>query len=146
MEDNQWWPDRENWPEFPIEELLSNTEKSFKHRFGEEQAMALLMLEEYVVMLNAKGQCGLFVNCSDTFYYACADAEPIPPVGFGNDEIFWELYDLVRLHGGIGAIKWCAIRRNARPLKKYLDQIRDEGIWCERMEILPERDIEDVEG
>ena len=146
MEDNQWWLSRERWPEFPMEELLSNTERAFNHRFGEEQAMALLILEEYVVMLNAKGQCGLFVNCSDTFYYASADAEPIPPVGFGKDEIFWELYDLVRLHGGIGAIKWCAIRRNARPLKKYLDQIRDEGIWCERMEALPERDIEDVEG
>ena len=146
MEDNQWWLSREHWPEFPMEELLSNTERAFNHRFGEEQAMALLILEEYVVMLNAKGQCGLFVNCSDTFYYASADAEPIPPVGFGKDEIFWELYDLVRLHGGIGAIKWCAIRRNARPLKKYLDQIRDEGIWCERMETLPERDIEDVEG
>lgn len=146
MEDNQWWLSRERWPEFPMEELLSNTERAFNHRFGEEQAMALLILEEYVVMLNAKGQCGLFVNCSDTFYYASADAEPIPPVGFGKDEIFWELYDLVRLHGGIGAIKWCAIRRNARPLKKYLDQIRDEGIWCERMETLPERDIEDVEG
>lgn len=146
MEDNQWWLSRERWPEFPMEELLSNTERAFNHRFGEEQAMALLILEEYVVMLNAKGQCGLFVNCSDTFYYASADAEPIPPVGFGKDEIFWELYDLVRLHGGIGAIKWCAIRRNAKPLKKYLDQIRDEGIWCERMEALPERDIEDVEG
>ena len=142
MEENNWWPARENWPEFPESEINIGNGKTFKHRLHEDQAMALLILEEYVVMLNAKEQCGLFVSCSDTFYYACADAEPIPPVGFGDDKIFWELYDLIRLHGDIGGIKWCSIRRNARPIKRYVDQIRDANLWCERMEALPERDIE----
>lgn len=140
--ENKWWPNRENWPEFPMEELLSNTDKAFNHRLGEEQAMSLLILEEYVSMLNADGTCGLFVNCSDVFYYACADAEPIPPIGFKKDEVFWELYDLIRVHGGIGAIKWCSIRRNARPLQRYVDQIRDADLWCERMEALPLRDLD----
>lgn len=134
MSEKQWWPERENWPEFPTEELLSGTDKSFHHRFGVEQAMSLLMLEEYVIMLNTNNQCGLFVNCNDVFYSACADAEPLPPVGFGRDEVFWDLYDLIRVHGGIGAIKWCAIRRKIKPLKMYLDKIRDAGLWCERME------------
>lgn len=137
MSERQWWPDRENWPEFPEHVVGFSEGKVFKNRLYEERAMALLMLEEFVIMLNADGRCGLFVCCNDTFCYASADAEPIPPVGFGKDEIFWELYDLVRSHGAIGSIKWCAIRRNARPLKKYVDQMRDEGIWCEKMEALP---------
>lgn len=142
MEDERWWPKRKDWPEFPEEEIHTGSGETFKHRLCEDQAMALLMLEEYVIMLNADGKCGLFVNCSDTFYYACADAEPIPPVGFGDDKVFWELYDLVRLYGGIGSVKWCAIRRNTRPLRKYLDLIRDEGLWCERMEALSEGDMD----
>lgn len=138
MNEKHWWPDRENWPEYPEHVVEFRDGKIFKNRLYEERAMALLMLEEIVIMLNADGKCGLFVACSDVFYTSCADAEPIPPVGFGKDEIFWELYDLVRSHGGIGSIKWCAIRRNARPLKKYVDQMRDEGLWCEKMEALPE--------
>ena len=138
MNEKHWWPDRENWPEYPEHVVEFRDGKIFKNRLYEERAMALLMLEEIVIMLNADGKCGLFVACSDVFYTSCADAEPIPPVGFGKDEIFWELYDLVRSHGGIGSIKWCAIRRNARPLKKYIDQMRDEGLWCENMEALPE--------
>ena len=138
MKEDQWWPNDDSWPEFPEKEIKMGDGKSFKHRLCEDQAMALLLLEGYVSMLNAGGQCGLFVNCNDVFCPASADAEPMPPVGFGKDEVFWELYDLVRLHGWIGSVKWCSIRRNLRPLNRYLDEIRDAGLWCEKMDALPE--------
>ena len=140
MSKEQWWPNRENWPEFPEHVMEYRDGKVFRDRLYTDRAMALLILEEHVIMLNAEGHCGLFVACNDVFYPA-ADAEKLDPVGFGKDEVFWLLYDLVRYHGGVGAIKWCALKRNLRPMKKYEDSIRDEGLWCERMEALPERDI-----
>jgi hypothetical protein len=136
MEDNQWWPERKDWPELPAEEWITPDGKVTSHRFDTEQAMALLLLNEHVIMLNAGGTCGLFVNCSDIFFYASADAEPIPPIGFGKDDIFWELYDLVREHDYLGATKWCSLRRGILPLKKYQDRMVEAGLWCDKLEAI----------
>ncbi len=146
MSDDNWWPDRKDWPEFPTEEWIRPDGTVHTYRFGTETAMALLLLEEHVIMLNANGTCGLFVNCSDTFFYASADAEPIPPVGFNQDPIFWELYDLVREHDYLGATKWCSLRRGILPLKKYQDRMVEAGLWCDKLEAIKVKKENETEG
>jgi hypothetical protein len=146
MEENQWWPERKEWPEFLEETYYLHDEIALSQRFEVNQAMALLILDNHVVMLNQKGGCGLFVNCSDTFFYATADAEPIPPVGFGNDDIFWELYDLVRKNGYIGAAKWCSLRRGILPIKRYQDRMVEAGLWCDKLEAIKVKKENETEG
>jgi hypothetical protein len=146
MEDNRWWPERKDWPEFPIEEWSAANGMVFRHRLNTDQAMALLMLDEHVIMLNADGTCGLFVNCSDTFFTSTADAEPIPPIGFGEDDIFWELYDLIRGHDYLGVTKWCSLRRGFLPLKKYQDKIVEAGLWCDKLEAIKAKKENETKG
>lgn len=146
MSDDNWWPERKNWPEFPTQEWTKPDGTVHTYRFETEAAMALLLLEEHVIMLNANGTCGLFVNCSDTFFYASADAEPIPPVGFNQDPIFWELYDLVREHDYLGATKWCSLRRGILPLKKYQDRMVEAGLWCDKLEAIKAKKENETEG
>jgi hypothetical protein len=139
----KWWPDRENWPTFPPEPPYEIKGETYIDRLGVEEALALLLLEEYVVPLNAapdvkEGRCGLFVQCSDVFYSASADAEPLPAVGFADDPVFWDLYDLVREHGWPGAMRWCALRREIRPMEHWCDLIRAAGLWDEKIAALPD--------
>ena len=136
MKEDKWWPDRRHWPPFYPERIFLQNGEFFDDRLHTDEAMALLLLEGYVFMLNANGYCGLYVNCNDTFYYASADAEPLPLIGFGEDGPFWELYDLVRIYGGLGAIKWSALRRGMVPLETYVREMAEAGLWCEKMEAL----------
>jgi hypothetical protein len=83
----KWWPDRENWPTFPPQPPYEIKGVTYIDRLGVEEALALLLLEGYVIPLNGapkekEGRCGLCVQCSDVFYSATADAEPLPAVGF----------------------------------------------------------------
>jgi hypothetical protein len=124
-----WWPKREDWPSF--DPVLFNGKL---YRTGIEEAISLLILEEYIILLNASDVCGLFVNCSDTFAYACADGEPIPPVGFRQDELVWKLYDMIKDYGYLGAVKWVSIQRKMLPLKEYRDGLVEAGLWCEELQ------------
>lgn len=128
-----WWPKREDWPLF--EPTLYQGKL---YRTGLDEAISLLILEEYVILLNASDVCGLFVNCSDAFFYASADAEAIPPVGFRKDEIVWKLYDMIKDHGYLGAIKWVSIQRKMLPLKEYRGKLVEAGLWCEELQLLAE--------
>lgn len=82
------------------------------------------------------------MNCSDVFYWACADAEPLPPVGFGADldRPFWDLYDAVRKDGDAGATRWCCLRRGMRPQTPLEKRMRERGEWTPELEALPPRD------
>lgn len=76
----------------------------------------------------------LYVNCSDTFGYACADAETLPYAEIGN------LYRMHRDGGGaagFGEVRWCCLRRGERPLPEVERQMRDAGAWDEALESLP---------
>ena len=132
----QWWPERERWPKAEGDFLLYY-----------EHALALLLLEEAIVPLVAfsSGQdeesatAGLFVCANDAFHYATADAERIPPVGFGNDldRPFWDLYELYRAKGYYGSIEWIALRRNKKPLPRIIEKMKKDGVWTEELEALP---------
>src|SRR5688572_10738186 len=97
---DQWWPKRENWPEFlphvwPEESIakLPHLKHMHGYRYGAEQALALLILDEVVFPLNGGETYGISVQvlCNDVFYWACADAEPIPCIGGSveSDAPFW---------------------------------------------------------
>jgi len=134
-----WWPNRQDWPSF---EPVTYHGELYRERI--EEAISLLILEEYVFLLNASGACGLFVNCSDTFAYATADGEAIPPIGFGEDEPVWELYDMIKAHGYLGAVKWISIRRKMLPLKQYRVRLTEAGLWCEELQRLEDGEISEA--
>lgn len=129
----QWWPERNDWPVLGPD---TEDEQLPGIRVFESEAMALLMLHESVCMGNADGKVGLFVMCSDTFAYACADGEEIPPIGFGteSDKPFWRLYDLVREHDWKGAVAWVAERRKGKgehfePIPEVRQELEQAGLW-----------------
>lgn len=148
-EREQWWPPRERWPEFPPEEWaeLPDDERVRARlegwRPGDSEALALLILEDVVVVLNG-GKAGMTVQvmCNDLFYWACADSEPIPPTGFGADmdRPFWDLYDAYRLRGPAGVTEWCCLRRGMRPQAPIEREMREAGTWTAQLEALPARD------
>lgn len=56
-DDEQWWPDREDWPEFAPEASWVGTSLEGT-RLGASEALALLLLSEVVVPLNGGRRTG----------------------------------------------------------------------------------------
>jgi hypothetical protein len=137
--DEQWWLPRDKWPKAEGDFLLFY-----------DQALALLICEEIVVPLAArtsgeesKSVPGLYVMCNDVFFWGCADAEPLPLLGFGDaqEEAFWDLYKKVRLKGFWGSVEWCCMRRGMRPQAPVMRDMKAAGYWNKHLESLPERDV-----
>jgi len=76
-------------------------------------ARDVIMFTTYDSDINewTEGWC-VAVNCSDTFYYACADAEGLAP---GREKEVKEVYEKFDWDG---VVAWCALERNATPLKQ----------------------------
>ena len=126
----RWWPDRDKWP--PAAEL----------KYQVEEMLSLLLLEEVIIPLRSgEGEdrtIGLLMFCSDTFSYACADAEPIKPYGFSEkmDADLIGLYEEYRLHGHGGATRWCALKRQALPIEPVRARMKANGVWGPEMEAM----------
>lgn len=144
--DEQWWPNRKDWPDFPAEDLGKGSRLE-QWRNGANEALALLILDDVVIPLNGGKDNGIVVQviCNDVFYWACADSEPIPPIGFGADmdQPFWDLYDRYRKDGWDGVITWCCLRRGMRPQTPMEERMRASGSWSDELENLPVRDPKD---
>jgi hypothetical protein len=82
------------------------------------------------------------VICNDLFWWATADNEPLPLLGFGaiHEAPFWDLYARVRAGGHDGAEVWCCLRRGMRPQTPIERQWRETGLWTAELEALPARD------
>lgn len=118
--DKEWWPPSSQWPELNDD-----------FRLFPEQALALLLLNEDIVLLSNEGRIVPMVNCSDVFAWGCADAEDIPLLGF-DDEMekpFWDLYEMVRGDPKWGSTQWCILKRKQRPQKPVERDMRDQGVW-----------------
>lgn len=105
-------------------------------------AIGLLLTHGDLVALRAmdsegEDTIGLFVNCSDVFAWGCADCEPAPLVGWGEDEDFWRLYEMARTDWG--SAKWVALKRKLRPQKPVEARIRKLGLWDDEWDSLPAR-------
>ena len=131
----QWWPPREKWPEYPPD--------ADGDRLCTAEAIALLILDECVIALNANGPdkvAGLYVHISDTFYYASADGEPIPVFDAVDNAPLWRLYDLYREHGADGATLWVMERRKRQPLEQYRERLKAAGLWRPEFDSFPKAD------
>lgn len=119
MEDifNNWWPAPESWPE-----ANGNT------RLWPEAAVALMLLSDDVVVVNG---AKLVVLCNGLFYWECADAEPLPTVGYEDDreELFWQLYERIRANPKWGSAQWCILQRKQKPQKAIEEEMKEEGAW-----------------
>jgi hypothetical protein len=63
------------------------------------------------------------VNLSDTFTYACADGERIPP------ELLDEVVRIYREFGPVGCVCWAAARRNHEPVVEYTEDPVYQATW-----------------
>jgi hypothetical protein len=80
----------------------------------------------------------LFVLCNDVFAWACADAEDLPLNEVEN------LYKLWKAEGHNGATKWCCFRWNEKPQKPVADLMKQDGVWDEKMEALPDNHYDKI--
>lgn len=111
-----------------------------------DRALALLIARGYVFTLaphpaDEDEVPRIFVNCSDLFYWGCADAEPVPVLGFRvEDEVlFTDLYRRARTAPN-GADVWCCLRRKMRPQACIEERWRRDGLWTPELEALPVRE------
>jgi hypothetical protein len=134
--EDEWHPKPRAWPEYGPDSCMT------------EGALALLILEGVVVPLApAKRLDGSFtgpticVLCNDLFWWGTADAEELPPLGFGEEDEapFWDLYARVRRDGHHGAEVWCCIHRGMRPQTPIEKDWRTSGRWTPELEALPPR-------
>ena len=111
--------------------------------FDEEAALIKLLQEEVCFFgsfwhpdkhMKEKGAylgIGVFVNCNDLFYWACADGESL------DDSDVEYLYRCYLTNNNWGGSIWACKKRNLQPqvpMKK--DMIKD-GVWTDELEALP---------
>lgn len=114
-------PDRAHWPAVGghPDDVLAGSD-----------LYAILIADESVIILHSKGIPALFVQCSDVFAWGCADCEPAPLAGFGQDEEVVKLYETIRATpGNWGGAAWCIDKRQMRPQKPVEKAMREAGAW-----------------
>jgi hypothetical protein len=79
----------------------------------------------------------VYVNCSDLFDYACADAECIVSNdGEPGSEII-SLYQMYKEDSKWGVEKWLSIKRNLQPIPGVKIRMISDNSWDDIMESLP---------
>ena len=133
--------------EYPyvIDEIFGSFDRGGEtiHYVNNEDAMAILLLNS-VCFLNSRKfvydcfgkkepeiqEPTVFVSCSDTFAYACADAECITLKEVGP--LFRQWHD----HGWQGVTRWACLRRNRRPIAPIIEKLKTAGVWNDEMEAI----------
>ena len=72
----------------------------------------------------------LFVNCNDVFAWACGDAESLTMAEVPT------LYRAWKADQYWGVLKWCCQKRNLKPQKSIVDDMKKVGKWDAEMEAL----------
>ena len=92
--------------------------------------------------LNKEGflsEVKMAVNCNDTFWWACAEAEDVTLEEISSlynycyDEQGNEKYD------GWGHTIWACLHRGMRPQHPMEDLMKERGVWIDELEALPVR-------
>lgn len=102
-----------------------------------EQALGEMLLND-AIMLNChhwredfskedRESIYVSVMCSDTFYYACADAEQLP-----YEEIA-SLYSLWKHNNMLGPVAWCVKRRKQMPIGPKVELLKSAGFNLEKL-------------
>lgn len=128
---------------------VSHCEMKYDEWCDEENALAWLLTHQIVFLNNVDlskeypeyykeetlTTC-VYVNCGDTFAYACADSECLSSSdGDLNSEIY-SLYKMCIENYKYGSIKWCSIKRNLKPIKPHVEGMKEQGFWDKDMETL----------
>lgn len=113
-----------------------------------EQDMLIELLDKNILIPNShkywcehlKEMCPetltLFVNCSDVFAWGCADAEE-----FTLQELP-ELFKLYEWDNVYGSTKWVCKKRNQKPQKPIVDELKKIGKWDDEFERLPDNEYD----
>lgn len=111
------------FPNMPEKEMI----------FEENFALAHLLINKVLCMNSnwweedwpedARKSTYIGVNCSDTFAWACADAERME-----HSELR-DVYDHWKKDPMFGPTIWCIKKRKQKPLKQIYDRIEESGIW-----------------
>ena len=118
--------EREYWLEY------TNKDKE-KVRDPIEEAMVAKLLDEEILYINDWGNhTSLYVNCNDVFVWACADGEPLSILDI---PVLFEEYEK---DPRWGSTKWVCKKRNEKPQVPIEKMMKDEGLWTEEMEALPD--------
>lgn len=80
----------------------------------------------------------IYVNCGDTFHYACADAECVTSSDGDEDSEIIKLYKYCSENWKFGSTKFCALKRNMKPLPQIVEMMKNDNFWDDELENLPE--------
>lgn len=106
----------------------------------EESALAELLLAHICLIPETdyhapwsgmEDSCAVVVNCNDLFWWATADAEPLP-----YSEIL-NLYQAWKADPKWGFAHWACLHRGLRPQAPIERDMRTDGAWSDALEALP---------
>lgn len=83
------------------------------------------------------GQVCMLYNTSDLFAwgYSCADI-------IEDDAHLAKIYDAWKKKGHLGVLAWQCKHENQKPQKPMEDWMRNEGVWDDEMEALPQNEYD----
>lgn len=113
-----------------IKEQLEETDEAGLNLLDYSDKLGLLLVNEILLCNTDNSQMPFNVICNDTFAWGSADCHPIR---FNEIE---ELFDYVMKDGELGAIKWCAYKRQMRPQQPMIDIMAKKGVlepWVEQL-------------
>lgn len=92
-----------------------------------------LLIRDAISISIDTGVNGLYVDCGDVFYWACADSEFI-----GLDELP-ELRRWITVYSMWGGTIWACLKRNMRPQWPVAEAMIADDAWPPAMDALPLR-------
>lgn len=79
----------------------------------------------------------VYVMCSDTFMWGCADAEGISSTDGQEGSEIIELYKLWKENSRYGPVKWVCVKRKEQPMRPLKVMMEKDGYWDDVLEALP---------
>lgn len=110
--------------------------------FPDEEEMLATLLKDGILFASSrkylderntvqKETIVLFVNCSDTFAWGCADGEELPISELP------EMFKLYEKNGHNGVTQWVCVKRNEQPQAPVTACLKRDNFWNEALEKLP---------
>lgn len=130
-DDVEWqidW-DQKRFPDKPPVEMLFEHEGALAHLLMNDVCYLNSFYYEKTWPAEAQACINVFVTCSDTYAYACADAERLP---FDQIE---PLYRMWKRDPTLGPTAWAVMQRKERPIAPVEKMLRDAGYDVDSWEL-----------
>jgi hypothetical protein len=114
--------------------------------YSEHKALGiLLLLPNSPIFLSNVGSdkdetVGVYLMCSDTFYWGCADGESLKENDYEWDSDIIQLFDRLLENPKWGDTYWVCLKRWMRPQRPLIKMMKEAGAWTDEMENLPVRE------